>query len=104
MVVSKLLLSSKQYFELIGYYGISMSSTSLSDNVYLAFIYSALTELPAYTLSVWFIDHWGRKPTLVFSLFLGGVCCIPAGYAPGNFKLALSLLGNIFYRIFYRFI
>ena len=78
-----------------------MSSTSLSDNVYLAFIYSALTELPAYTLSVWFIDHWGRKPTLVFSLFLGGVCCIPAGYAPGNFKLALSLLGNIFYRMCY---
>ena len=71
-----------------------MSSTSLSDNVYLAFIYSALTELPAYVLSPWFIDHWGRKPTLTFSFFLGGICCIPAGYAPGNFKLILSLIGK----------
>ena len=82
---------------LTGYYGISMSSTSLSDNVYLAFIYSALMELPAYSISCWFIDYWGRKPTLVFSLFLGGVCCIPAGYAPGNFKMALSLLDNEIY-------
>ena len=73
-----------------------MSSTSLSNNIYLAFILSALTELPAYTLSPWFIDHWGRKPTLVFSLFLGGVCCIPAGYAPGDFQLALTLLGKLF--------
>ena len=73
-----------------------MSTTSLSSNIYLAFILSALTELPAYTLSPWFIDHWGRKPTLVFSLFLGGVCCIPAGYAPGDFQLALTLLGKQF--------
>ena len=74
----------------------SMSATSLSDNIYLAFILSAIAELPAYLISPWLIDHWGRKPTLVFSLFLGGVCCIPAGYAPGSFQLVLTLIGKPF--------
>ena len=71
-----------------------MSATSLNDNIYLAFILSALVELPAYFISILLMDHWGRKPTLIFVLFIGGVCCIPAGFASGTLQTVLSLIGN----------
>ena len=71
-----------------------MSATSLNDNIYIAFILSAVVELPAYFIAIWFMDHWGRKPTLILCLFLGGVCCIPAGFAPGTLQTVLVLIGN----------
>ena len=43
-----------------------------------------------------FIDNFGRKPVLVFTLVLGGIACIPAGYAAegGALQTALSLIGK----------
>ena len=73
-----------------------MSATSLSDNIYLAFILSAVVELPAYFIAIWFMDHWGRKPVLVSCLLLAGICCIPAGFAPGVLKSILVLLGRTY--------
>ena len=70
-----------------------MSATGLSDNIYLSFILSALVELPAYVISIWFMDHWGRKPTLVLSFVLCGICCILAGFTSGTLKLILALIG-----------
>ena len=72
-----------------------MSATSLSDNIYLGFILAAVVELPAYFIAIWFMDHWGRKPVLVSCLLLAGMCCIPAGFAPGVLKTILVLLGRI---------
>ena len=82
-------------FLLSGYYGISMSTTGLSDNIYVAFILSALVELPAYFACIVLMDHWGRKPTLCLVLFIAGVFCIPAGYASGTLQTVLVLLGII---------
>ena len=73
-----------------------MSATKLNDNIYVAFILSAVVELPAYFISILLMDHWGRKPTLIFVLFIGGACCIPAGFASGGLQTCLSLIGNFF--------
>ena len=70
-----------------------MSTTGLSDNIYVAFILSALVELPAYFACIVLMDHWGRKPTLCLVLFIAGVFCIPAGYASGTLQTVLVLLG-----------
>ena len=75
-----------------------MSTTSLSDNIYLAFILSALVELPAYFLVIVLMDHWGRKPTLALVLFIGGAFCIPAGFTEGGVQTALVLMGRPFGR------
>ena len=79
---------------ILGYYGISMSTTGLSDDIYVAFILSALVELPAYFLVILLMDHWGRKPTLVLVLFIGGAFCIPAGFTEGGLQTALVLIGT----------
>ena len=73
-----------------------MSATTLHENIYVAFILSAVVELPAYFVSILLMDHWGRKPTLIFVLFIGGVCCIPVGFASGALRTVLSLIGNYF--------
>ena len=79
---------------ILGYYGISMSTTGLSDDIYVAFILSALVELPAYFLVILLMDHWGRKPTLALVLFIGGAFCIPAGFTEGGLQTALVLIGT----------
>ena len=78
----------------LAYFGLSLSATSLSDNIYLSFILSGLVELPSL-VAIWPMDHWGRKPTLVVSFLLCGICCIVAGYSDGTLKLILALVGNI---------
>ena len=77
-----------------------MSTTGLSDNIYVAFILSALVELPAYFACIILMDHWGRKPTLCLVLFIAGVFCIPAGYASGTLQTVLVLIGNMLYLLY----
>ena len=77
-----------------GYYGLGMSSTSLSNDPAVAFILSALVEIPSYVAGAILIDFWGRKPLTAFSLLLTGVTCIPAGFASGTLQLVLVLAGK----------
>ena len=81
---------------LVAYFGISMSATSLSSNVYLAFIMSALVETPAM-LNIWLMIHWGRKPTIIIALALAGAGCIIGGFTSGALKLFFVLIGTIEY-------
>ena len=71
-----------------------MSSTSLSNDPAVAFILSALVEIPSYVAGAILIDFWGRKPLTAFSLLLTGVTCIPAGFASGTLQLVLVLAGK----------
>ena len=78
----------------LGFYGIALSSTSLSPDIYLNFILQALVEIPSTILCILTMDHIGRKTLLVTALFLCGICCVPAGYAPVDMKTALVLIGK----------
>ena len=79
---------------LVAYFGISMNATSLSSNVYLAFIMSALVETPAM-LNIWLMIHWGRKPTIIIALAVAGAGCIAGGFTSGALKLFFVLIGTI---------
>ena len=79
-----------------GYYGLSLLSVSIGSDAFSSAILSALIEIPSYVFIMIFIDNFGRKPVLVFTLVLGGIACIPAGYAAegGALQTALSLIGK----------
>ena len=77
-----------------------MSATNLSSNVYIAFILSALVETPSL-INIWFMSHWGRKPTLVLSLIVAGLGCIIGGLTTGNIRMAFVLLGMFFILVWY---
>ena len=70
-----------------------MSATGLSDNIYLAFILAAVVETPA-VINIWFMGHWGRKPTLVLALSVAGIGCITGGFTSGTLRLILVLIGT----------
>ena len=71
-----------------------MSATGLSDDPAVAFILSAIVEVPSYFVAAYLIDYWGRKPLTAFSLILAGVTCIPAGFTSGTGQLILVLIGK----------
>ena len=77
---------------LSAYFGIAMSATNLSSNVYLAFILSAIVETPSL-INIWFMSHWGRKPTLVLSLFVAGIGCLVGGLTSGTLRMVFVLIG-----------
>lgn len=82
-------------FVFLGYYGISMSSTSLGGDVFVSFILTALIEIPSYIFCILVMDRWGRKPIFVSSLLLTGIAAIPAAFMEeGIGKTILSLVGN----------
>ena len=69
-----------------------MSATSLSENIYLAFILTALVETPSM-INIWFMVHWGRKPTLILALSVAGIGCIGGGFTYGILRMILVLIG-----------
>ena len=70
-----------------------LSATNLCSNVYLAFILSALVETPGL-INIWFMNHWGRKPTLILALSVAGLGCILGGFTSGVVRMILVLIGR----------
>lgn len=72
------------------YYGLTMLSVNLTDDIYLAFVLSALIEIPSYIFCVLFMDHMGRKPILVFCQLLAGSTCIVAAFLDADSTGAIT--------------
>ena len=67
-----------------------MLSVNLTDDIYLAFVLSALIEIPSYIFCVLFMDHMGRKPILVFCQLLAGSTCIVAAFLDADSTGAIT--------------
>ena len=81
----------------LGYYGLSLSSTSLSTNPFTSFALSAAMEIPAYLFCVACLDKAGRKGILAFSQILAGSTCLAVALLPADLHLlttALTLMGK----------
>ena len=93
-----------EYFNHLGYYGISMSATNFGSNIFVSSILAALIEVPSYIFCIFVLDRWGRKPLFVTMLFLTGVTAIPAGFMDdGTAKTILVLAGFFFPKLPYVF-
>ena len=81
----------------LGYYGLGLSSVSLSSDPFSSFAFSAAMELPAYLFCLLSLDRFGRKGILAFSQLLAGVTCVAAALLPPHLqllKLGLTLTGK----------
>lgn len=86
------------------YYGLSLNATSFGSGKedfgpYVDFIFSALMEVPGYTLAWLGMSFWGRKKSLVLSMTLAGLMCSGAGFSEEydtQYLLVLTLLGKCF--------
>ncbi|XP_033625385.1 organic cation transporter protein-like isoform X1 [Asterias rubens] len=77
------------------YYGLSLSTSDLGVDDYVAAFISGAVELPAY-LSSWFtIQRWGRRLPLALYLATGGVACLTTIFIePGVARAAVAMLGK----------
>ena len=100
----------------LGYYGISMSSGSLNDNIFISYFLLSLigsrglwlemllrlyqtsnfSEIPSYLFCMFTLDHVGRKPLFISSMFLTGIfTLICAMVEEGQLKTLLALIGKV---------
>eukprot|EP00058_Branchiostoma_floridae_P007179 XP_002592667.1 hypothetical protein BRAFLDRAFT_118384 [Branchiostoma floridae] len=79
------------------YYGISLNTAALSGNMYLNFAISGFVEIPAYILSIFILNRFGRRWPLCLMLLFGGVACIVAFFIPkhlGWMTTTLAMAGK----------
>jgi len=76
------------------YFGLTFSADNikLTDNTILSFILIALMEIPSAPVLLLLMDVWGRKPLLVVSLLIPGVCCIGAALLEEGIIFAILVL------------
>jgi MFS transporter, putative metabolite:H+ symporter len=66
----------------ISYYGLFiwlptvLAGKNFDLNIYLLLALTALAQFPGYGASIWLVERWGRKPTLVTFLALGGLSAL----------------------------
>jgi len=81
----------------LGYYGLSLNSTNLSNDPFSSFALTAAMEIPSYIFCMIFLDILGRRYILSASQTLAGVACILAGVLPTDYfyiRTILSLCGK----------
>jgi MFS family permease len=64
------------------YIGLSLSAVSVGGDKYTNFILVALVEIPAYAVTPFFSDRFGRRLSLCASLLIAGVCCVAFAFIP----------------------
>jgi len=55
------------------YYGLTLNSAALNWDPFLSFFFSGLIEIPANFGSIFIIQLWGRRPTIVICNVVCGI-------------------------------
>ncbi|XP_071798957.1 organic cation transporter protein-like [Asterias amurensis] len=58
------------------YYGMSLYSTNLAGDKYLNFFLLSVVEIPGFSVTLFTMMWWGRRPSLVLFHLLAGFACI----------------------------
>ena len=64
------------------YYGVSLSSGRLGGNIYLVFFLTSIVSIPGNFASTYVMNRFGRKLTLILSLFGTAVAMVSAALMP----------------------
>ncbi|XP_008201109.2 solute carrier family 22 member 21 [Tribolium castaneum] len=85
------------------YYGLTIQSVALSQDIYVNYMCVSVVEIPAYILAYGALDRIGRKKTLALSLILTGVACLSVDFIRAGSPLALVvfLSGKLFVTVSY---
>ncbi|XP_038075650.1 organic cation transporter protein-like [Patiria miniata] len=79
----------------IVYYGLSLSTSALGVDDYLAAFVSGAIEIPSYLFCWYMMDRFGRRITLVAFYIFGGVFCLTTIFIPlGAARAAVAMLGK----------
>nr|CAD7445168.1 unnamed protein product [Timema bartmani] len=80
------------------FFGLALNSVSVSGNKYTNFMLVALIELPAYVITYFTMNKFGRRSSLAVSLTASGLCLLAFAFVPSSMdhtRLVLFLLGKM---------
>ncbi|XP_035679931.1 organic cation transporter protein-like [Branchiostoma floridae] len=58
------------------FYGLALNTSSLAGDDYLNFFISGAVDIPAYIISIFSIEYFGRRKPHVSLMLIGGIACI----------------------------
>ncbi|KAH7536664.1 organic cation/carnitine transporter 3 [Ziziphus jujuba] len=58
------------------YYGMPLGVGNLGFDTYLSVVFNALSEIPCFVITFFFIGRWNRKPSVLAFSLISGVCSI----------------------------
>ncbi|XP_030850613.1 organic cation transporter protein isoform X2 [Strongylocentrotus purpuratus] len=77
------------------YYGLSLSTSDLGVNVYIAFFISGAVEFPAYISCIFAIEYFGRKWSMFGYMVGGGIACLCTIFTPiGAWRTTVAMIGK----------
>ncbi|XP_071955116.1 organic cation transporter protein-like [Antedon mediterranea] len=77
------------------YYGLSLSTSGLGVNDYLAFFIGGAVIIPGRILLVFALDIIGRRHSLFWSMLIGGIGCILTLWTPiGTWTITTAMIGK----------
>ncbi|XP_041463350.1 organic cation transporter protein-like isoform X1 [Lytechinus variegatus] len=77
------------------YYGLSLSTSDLGVNVYIAFFISGAVEFPAYLSCIFAIEYIGRKWSMFGYMVGGGIACLLTIFTPiGPWRTTVAMIGK----------
>jgi len=82
------------------YFAIALESSNLGGNMYQAFAFTAVADMPSYFTALFACSHFGRKRTVLGSLlfagvFIGALALVPQTYEHKYIiNISLSMLGK----------
>ncbi|CAL9685418.1 unnamed protein product [Knipowitschia caucasica] len=82
----------------LGYFGLSLNTSKLIADPYIACLISAAVEVPAYIAAWIALKFWPRRPTLITFMLLGGVSLLSIQAIPRSLpalSIALEMFGKL---------
>ncbi|XP_030828616.1 organic cation transporter protein-like [Strongylocentrotus purpuratus] len=77
------------------YHGLSLNTSNLGVDVYLAFALSAAVEIPAYLLAFVIVKFFGRKRSVFGCMMLGGLACVSTAFIEQGITLtSVAMIGK----------
>ncbi|RXG51587.1 Carcinine transporter [Armadillidium vulgare] len=73
------------------FYGLAFSGSNLNVSLYGLSTLAAVADIISLALSSFFVQRFGRRPTLCISYIIGGIACISIVFIPlGHIKNELA--------------
>ena len=84
----------------VAYYGVTLASNELGGSIYRDFAILSIVELPARFASIVLCDKFGRKKSVLLSLFGSGVASVGIAFIPTStsmklWRVAIGIVGKI---------
>merc|ERR1711962_343896 len=81
----------------LSFYSLYLGAANISGNALRDYLIITAAEVPIALAVMDFTERFGRKRTVMTTMLIGGVMCVPLGFTPnhGNYKIARVIFGMI---------